>query len=857
MKLLALDSNSIMNRAFYGIKPLTTKSGVYTNAVYGFLNILLKLCEVAQPDAVAAAFDLHEPTFRHKMYDGYKAGRRPMPEELRMQMPIIKEILSALGIKTVECAGWEADDILGTLAAACREAGNECFIATGDRDSLQLAHGGVKVLLAHTKMGRPATDVFDENEVMAHYGVTPQELIQVKALQGDSSDNIPGVAGVGEKTALALVAKFHTIDKLYASLDDPDIKKGVREKLERDRENAYLSLDLGTIRTNAPVDTQIADYIPKKEPHAARTLAKYELFSLIDKFGLSAADAAGEKPSEAAAPVSLEELSSPAAFEPGERLYFTFDAEDNRITRLYIASENRVLTAGAEQPGFEELLEKIIKSGCKKYSHNTKLLHREAAERDLKCLNICGDLMLSAYLLRPSDTKYDLEHLCLEYGIAAPSLPDECEYPAAAYAAVLERLFEKTDLLLEEAGQTSLLHDIELPLARVLAKMETAGFAVDKKGIEEFSQRLGKRIDELVGEIYESAGREFNINSPKQLGAVLFEDMGIPCKKRTKSGYSTNAEVLEELAPDYPIVGLILEYRKLAKLRSTYCDGLLKVIKEDGRIHTFFNQVETRTGRISSLEPNLQNIPIRTELGREMRRFFVAGEGCTLIDSDYSQIELRVLAALSDDKNMIEAFNSGEDIHRTTASQVFGLPPEMITPLLRSRAKAVNFGIVYGIGAFSLAKDTGVSVKEAKEYINGYLRHFSGVADYMEKMISLAKDRGYSETLFHRRRYLPELASSNHMQRAFGERVARNMPIQGTAADIIKIAMIRVDRRLEQEHMKARLILQVHDELIVETPLEEANRALDIVKEEMENACRLSVRLSADAKIGKTWYDSH
>lgn len=850
-----LDGNSIINRAFYGIKLLSTKSGIYTNAVYGFLNILLKLKEISQPDAIGVAFDVHAPTFRHKKYDEYKAGRHAMPDELRMQMPILKDILKSLGIKTVECEGWEADDILGTLAQACRSAGNECFIATGDRDSLQLAHGGVKVLLAHTKAGRPVTDIYDENTVMEEYGVTPAELIQVKALQGDSSDNIPGVAGVGAKTALDLIQRFHNIDYIYENLDEIDIKKGVREKLARDKDKAYLSLDLGTIRTNAPVDTDINSYIPGDNSGAAMLLAKYELYSLIDKFGLNAQQAVEPVRQEEKTAVTVKEMEDPADFSFGEELYFTFDIENNEISRMYFANGDTVITVSASDAGFEDFVKRLFESDARKYSYNTKYLHRLAATLGTDCKNVCGDLMLSAYLLRPSDSNYDIDHLCLEYGIALPDGGEESQN--AVYAAVLKRLFEKTDVLLKEANQTDLLNNIELPLARVLAKMETAGFAVDKKGIEDFGNRLGGRIDELIAQIYSEAGREFNVNSPKQLGTVLFEEMQIPCKKKTKSGYSTKAEVLEELAPDYPIVKLILEYRSLAKLKSTYCDGLLKVIQADGRIHTSFNQVETRTGRISSLEPNLQNIPIRTELGREMRRFFVAESGSTLIDADYSQIELRVLAALANDENMINAFNNGEDIHKTTAAQVFNLPPEMVTPLLRSRAKAVNFGIVYGIGAFSLAKDIGVSVKEAKDYINGYLHHFSGVAEYMDKMIETAKDNGYAETLFHRRRYLPELTSSNHMMRAFGERVARNMPIQGTAADIIKIAMIRVCESLEKENMKSRLILQVHDELIVESPADEAEKALQIVTREMENACELRVRLVADGKIGKTWYDSH
>ena len=865
MRLLVIDGNSIVNRAFYGIKLLSTKSGYFTNAIYGFLNILLKLKEICSPDAVAVAFDVHAPTFRHKMYDEYKAGRKSMPEELRQQMPVLKGLLKNLGYKIVECEGWEADDILGTLAESCRKNGDQCFIATGDRDSLQLAHGGVKVLLARTKMGQTVTDVYDENAIMDEYGITPEALIQVKALQGDSSDNIPGVAGVGAKTALDLIQRFGTLDYIYENVDEIDIKKGVRDKLKNDRDKAYLSLELGTIRTDAPIDIDISSYTVGEGnmARAASEFARLELFSLIDKFGLDRNEAVAPKTEEkqrgeitktvcTGAKELLDKIGDDSA-------YFYPAVTDGTVTDLYFAFGDDIVVMPSDCEEFSGFITEFFKSNIKKYSYNTKELHRLAARLGIKCNAVAGDLMLSAYLLRPSDTNYEIDHLCLEYGVAVPKYENEMGIAeqAVSYAAVLKDVFEKTDKLLEEAQQKALLTDIELPLAEVLGKMEIAGFEVDEKGIEEFGKTLSVRIKELTASIYEEAGHEFNVNSPKQLGVVLFEEMGIPCKKKTKSGYSTNAEVLEELAPIYPIVSMILEYRSFSKLKSTYCDGLLKVIASDGRIHTSFNQVETRTGRISSLEPNLQNIPIRTPLGKEMRKFFRAAEGNVLIDADYSQIELRVLAALADDENMINAFNSGEDIHRTTAAQVFGFPAEMVTPELRSRAKAVNFGIVYGIGAFSLAKDIGVSTREAKEYIDGYLNHFSGVASYMNKMIERAKDNGYSETLFKRRRYLPELASSNHMMRAFGERVARNMPIQGTAADIIKIAMVKVAERLERENMQSRLILQVHDELIVEAPEAEAQKALEIVTEEMENACDMKVRLVADGKIGKTWYDAH
>ena len=868
MNLLVLDGNSIVNRAFYGIKLLTTKSGYYTNAIYGFLNILLKLQDTCHPDGVAVAFDVHEPTFRHKQYADYKAGRKPMPQELRAQMPVLKELLAALGYTTVECPGWEADDVLGTLAAACRDSGDTCFIATGDRDALQLAHGGVKVLLARTKMGQAVTDVYDETAIAAEYGITPQALIQVKALQGDSSDNIPGVAGVGAKTALDLVQRFGTLDAIYKDLDTLDIKPGVREKLRRDKDKAYLSLDLGTIRTNAPIDTTPAHYaVTGGDPAAAVSLfRKLELFSLIDKFHLDRDLVPGGETEVSAPAHQPERLTCVDADDLLSRLrkagdvYVVPQLAEGTVTDLFFPLGDTVFVMPADTPEFGYFVRTLLADDTVRiFGYNTKELHRLAQKQGVRCGNICGDLQLSAYLLRPSDAKYDLAQLALEYNVPVPAYRNSLdqEEPAVALAVILPELFAKTDALIDDAGQRKLLTEIELPLAGVLARMECAGFDVDKAGIEAFSKKLSTRISTLTDEIFEAVGHEFNINSPKQLGVALFEDLGLPCKKKTKSGYSTNAEVLEGLRSAHPVVEKIMEYRTLTKLKSTYCDGLLKVIDTDGRIHTRFNQVETRTGRISSLEPNLQNIPIRTDLGREMRKFFIAAPGCRLVDADYSQIELRVLASMAGDKAMIDAFNSGADIHTATAAQVFGLPPEMITPQLRSRAKAVNFGIVYGIGAFSLAKDIGVSNKEAKEYIDSYMHTYQGVATYMQRMIDAAKDTGYASTLFGRRRYLPELAASNHMLRAFGERVARNMPIQGTAADIIKIAMVRVDRRLYAEGMESRLILQVHDELIVEAPEAEAARALQIVTEEMEHACDMAVLLRADGKIGQTWYDAH
>ena len=867
MKLLVLDGNSIVNRAFYGIKLLTTKNGEYTNAIYGFLNILLKLKDICSPDAVAVAFDVHAPTFRHEMYSDYKAGRHAMPDELRVQIPILKELLKNLGIKTLEKEGWEADDILGTLAQVCRDNGDECFIATGDRDSLQLAHGGVKVLLARTKMGQAVTDIYDENAIMEEYGVTPAQLIQVKALQGDSSDNIPGVAGVGAKTALDLIQRFGTIDNIYEKLESLDIKPGVKAKLANDKDKAYLSLDLGTIRTNAPVDTDIENYknTPFDNQKSASQFVKLELFSLIPKFSLDPNGATVEDNEEEQEERTLTRLTCVDADYlldrvRGKDTYFYPVIVDGAITDLYFSFDDEIIVMPSETPEYSYFIRNFFQDeSTKKYSYNTKELHRLGCKYGVELKGVMGDLMLSAYLLRPGDSNYDLEHLCLEYGVKIPEFLNTLgeKDMTVSLSATVKPLFEKLNRLIDDAGERELLTEIELPLSEVLAKMEFAGFEVDRQGIEAFGKALGEKINELTSAIYESVGYEFNINSPKQLGVALFEDLKLPCKKKTKTGYSTNAEVLEGLVNEHPCISQILEYRSLSKLKSTYCDGLLKVIEEDGRIHTRFNQVETRTGRISSLEPNLQNIPIRTELGREMRKFFVAGKGKKLVDADYSQIELRVLSDLANDETMINAFNNGDDIHTITASQVFNMPVEMVTSQMRSRAKAVNFGIVYGIGAFSLAKDIGVSNKEAKQYIDNYLSTYSGVDAYMKRMIDLAKDRGYSETLFHRKRYLPELASSNHMMRAFGERVARNMPIQGTAADIIKIAMVKVDRRLKAENMRAHLILQVHDELIVEAPENEAEKALEIVTQEMENACKMKVLLRADGKIGNTWYDAH
>ncbi|MBO4339064.1 MAG: DNA polymerase I [Clostridia bacterium] len=849
MKLLVLDGNSILNRAFYGIKLLTTKDGRFTNGIYGFLNIFLRLKEEVSPDAVAIAFDLKAPTFRHKMYDGYKAQRKGMPPELAEQMPVLKELLVALGYKIVEKEGYEADDILGTLSCKCGE-GNHCYIATGDRDSLQLVNDRVTVLLAATKMGRPQTTFYNKEKVKEDYLVEPEQLIDIKALMGDSSDNIPGVAGIGQKTATDLIVKYKNIDYIYENLSSLEIKDGVRAKLENDKDMAYLSRKLGTIYLDTPIDTDINSYIPSSPDNAkaVKILSDLEMYSMVEKFNLKTDGSVhtAVKDSKSVKAVFDENED----FSTSEKVYINYSFDNGKLSVIGF-SDGKVNRVNNYKALFEN-------EKTEKYVFDVKPLYNYLSAEGTKLNNVKADLILAAYVLNPSSASYELSRLFQEYSVNTVEVgncPEELS-ERCSNAVALMTLSEKMLAEISSNNQEDLFFNIEMPLAKVLSSMETLGFAVDRKGIEDFGEMLNGRIREIQNRIYEQAGEEFNINSPKQLGVILFEKLNIPAKKKTKSGYSTNADVLESLENDYPIVRDILEYRTLSKLSSTYCEGLLKEIEADGRIHSVFKQTETRTGRISSTEPNLQNIPVRQELGREMRKFFRAGDGKVLIDADYSQIELRVLADVADDKVMLDAFNNDVDIHSITASQVFNMPLMMVTPTMRSRAKAVNFGIVYGIGAFSLAKDIGVTRAEADKYIKDYLYHYSGVNTYMQNVVKAAKENGYATTLFNRRRYLPELSSSNGMLRAFGERVARNMPIQGTAADIIKIAMIKTFDRLEKENMQSKLILQIHDELIVEAPENEAEKAAEILKEEMENACKLKVKLIADVGTGKTWYEA-
>ncbi|MBQ7903927.1 MAG: DNA polymerase I [Oscillospiraceae bacterium] len=838
MKLLALDGNSIVNRAFFGIKLLTTKDGQYTNGIYGFLNILHKLEQDVKPDAVAIAFDLKAKTFRHEMYSEYKGNRKGMAEELASQMPVLKEILSSLGYVLVSKEGYEADDILGTLARAATESGNKCFIATGDRDSLQLANENVNIILATTQFGKGQNTLMDTDAIREKYGLEVNQLIDLKALMGDTSDNIPGVKGVGEKTAVSLLQQFGTLDNIYANIDDPFIKKGVRAKLEADKEMAYLSKQLGKICTTAPVETDISHYVkqPGDMAKAAEILGRLEMYTMIDKFcGDSQLSFETVSEESALETVVIEEftgtMDKAVIWQSGDEFILTWDKTVEKIA--------------VTDPQLKTYLEDASKE---KIAYNVKALHKFCFENDIKPENISFCLTLAAYIVNPLASSYAKDVLPMATGAEKAF---ECEDAFAPFAHSCYTILRDN---IEKDNQHSLLHDIEMPLAEVLANMEHIGFAVDRQGIVDFGIKLKEQIEKDQQLIYDMVGEKFNLNSPKQLGHALFEVLGLPAGKKTKTGYSTNAETLEGLRKYHPVIDVILNYRSYQKLNSTYVEGFIDKIQPDGRIYSTFNQTETRTGRISSSEPNLQNIPVRTELGSELRKFFVAKPGHILLDADYSQIELRILAHISGDKVMAEAFLNGEDIHARTASQVLKLPMEMITPQLRSRAKAVNFGIVYGIGAFSLSKDTGMTVKEADAFIKDYLHNFSGVAEYMNTITQFAKEHGYVTTLYNRKRLLPEINNSNKNVQALGTRMAMNTPIQGTSADIIKIAMVRVYNRLKAEGLKAQLVLQVHDELIVEAPLEEMEKAKQILSQEMMNAAQLSIPLKADVNSGENWY---
>lgn len=845
MKLLAIDGNSIMNRAFYGIKMLSNKNGTYTNAITGFMNIYLSVVNDISPDGVAVAFDLRAPTFRHKAVDSYKANRHGMPDELAQQMPIIKELLTALGIKIVECEGFEADDILGTLSKLCTDTNGECYVLTGDRDSLQLISDSVTVLL-HTTKG---TVRYNEEKFTEDYGIAPIELIDLKALMGDSSDNISGVKGIGEKTATQLIKDYHTVEGLYSALENGGVTatKSVLAKLEAGKADAEQSKWLATIVKNAPIEMNADAYKigSANEEKVSSLLTGLEMFKLLERLKI--------KPSAVTETVKSADV-------PMKKNYTAAGEFSGNITGLseavFILRDGmmQLLPTGSEKiytVSDKAMQLDFLASDCKKITVGAKPVYRFCIENGRELKNVIADADILGYVLNTNSAEYSVERMCAEYGV--PTYDDLGEFSEIAALASLAPVMLAE---VEKQGMTWLLNEIELPLTEVLASMEHYGVKVDSEGIKRFGETLTEEMSGIEQQIYFMAGHEFNIGSPKQLGVVLFEEMGLPTGKKTKMGYSTNADVLENLRDKHEIVDLILQYRQLSKLNSTYVEGLLKVVAEDGRVHSLFKQTETRTGRISSAEPNVQNIPVRTELGRNMRKFFVAEEGKVLLDADYSQIELRILAHMSGDKNMQDGFANGMDIHTSTAAQVFDMPADMITSEMRRAAKTVNFGIVYGIGAFSLSKDIGVTVAEADRYIKNYLAKYPNVSRFMERTVEDAKAKGYAETMYGRRRPIPELKNSNKNIQAFGKRAAMNAPIQGTAADIIKIAMIKVYRRLAAEKLEARLILQVHDELIIEVSEKDAERAAAVLGEEMRGAAKLDVPLTADVSKGKTWYDA-
>ena len=863
-KLLILDSNSILNRAFYGVRYLSAKDGTPTNAIYGFLNILLKLIKEQEPDYICAAFDVKAPTFRHKQYEGYKAQRKPMPEGLAAQMPLAKDVLRAMGVTILEKEGYEADDIIGTVARLCEESEISCFIATGDKDDLQLASDKTKVILTVTKSGYNETIIYDDKAVKEKYHVTPTEFIDVKALMGDPSDNIPGVKGVGEKTAMSLIEKHHSIEYIYENIDGIGLKGAMLQKMKDGRKMAFMSKELATINRNTPIEFNAEECVFdgfENNGELYEILKRLELNSIIKKLDLSGGDNVKEN----------EDIFKDFSYQVGDKnmingdkVTVVLDFDGDNISSAAVGVGNNAVVLN-EQDDIKELLEDD--SVAKVMFDVKEAIVKLNGRIDIK--NISDDTAIAAYLVDPAKNEYTIEKLASEYfgtviekpEVKQLSLLDDVETDRSEYlakcAVALGVLNERIGDKIKENGQEKLYQEVELPLVTVLAHLEINGFLVDDNQLKEFADKLGEKIDALTNEIYMLAGEEFNINSPKQLGVILFEKLELKPVKKTKTGYATNADVLEKLRDKHPIVNFIMEYRQLAKLKSTYCDGLTAVVNPNThRIHSVFTQTVTVTGRLSSTEPNLQNIPTRTELGREIRKMFVAKDGYVLVDADYSQIELRVLAHIANDETMINAFRNNEDIHAVTASQVLGIPLEDVTKEQRSSAKAVNFGIVYGIGEFSLAQDLHISVKEAKAYIESYLEKYHGVRNYMESIKEQAKKDGYVKTMLNRIRYIPELKSPNYNIRQFGERVALNTPIQGTAADIIKLAMVRVDNRLINEGLKSKLILQVHDELIVEAHKDEVNKVKQILSEEMQGAMELNVPLKVDMSTGHSWYDA-
>ena len=873
MKLMVIDGNSIVNRSFYGVRPLTTKDGLYTNAVYGFVTTLQRLMDEEAPEAVCVTFDRKEPTFRHLEYEGYKAQRKGMPEELAQQMPVLKDVLDAMNIPRYELAGYEADDLIGTISRKCESAGWDCVIVTGDRDSLQLVTEHTKVKLISTRMGQTTTKDMTPESFREVYGFDPIHIIDLKALMGDASDNIPGVKGIGEKTAMTLIQKYQTVDALYAAMPEADAKPAVLKKLETGEADARMSHHLATIITNAPLAFDPKENLCRPaKPELYHLFLRLEFNKLIEKMGLTGEDIPPEaKEGEPEIAIQTEHVTS---IEQAERLLELWRGADH-VTVLPSGDLSVIdvfcqtgpdtgimaeLAKDSYAGDWSELLT-LFAGSVKKVSHNVKDLTRLLIENGLPAEGFIFDTALAGYLLDATAGSYDIDRLSISYfhkELPKPvSLDNDDPVQAQefrfSHALAIDALYKTMLPHLKEMGLGELYFDIELPLCRVLAEMEAAGFQVDAGALREFGEKLGIAIGELEKRIYTYAG-EFNINSPKQLGEVLFERLGLPHGKKTKTGWSTNAEVLEKL--DHPIVRDVLEYRQYMKLRSTYVDGLLKAAGPDERIHTNFQMTVTATGRLSSTEPNLQNIPTRTELGSELRRMFVPAPGCVLVDADYSQIELRLLAHISGDESMQEAFLSGEDFHAVTASHVFGVPLNEVTSSMRRAAKAVNFGIVYGISAFSLSQDLGVSAEEAKAYMDAYFARFPGVKRYMEDVVKKSRETGYAETIFRRRRTLPEITASKYATRSFGERVALNMPIQGTAADIIKLAMVKVFKRLKEDGLSSRLIMQVHDELIVECPENEAERVKSLLTQEMEGVCALTVPLIAEAHSGKNWLET-
>ena len=876
MKIMVIDGNSILNRAFYGVRQLSNHEGLPTNAVYGFLATLFKLQDDEKPDRTVVCFDVREKTFRHLKFDSYKATRKGMPDELAAQLPVVKDVLDAMGLVRCELAGYEADDLIGTISRRANEHGDQCVVVTGDRDSLQLVGGGTTVRLVTTKMGQTTYESYDTEKFREKYGFDPIYLIDLKALMGDSSDNIPGVPGIGEKTAMQLLHDFGSLDGVYQHLDDPRIKKGARTKLEAGEQSARDSYWLATIDRNAPLELDVEN-LPEAKIDAQALydlLTRLEFKNYIKRLNLSGEQAAPRLPETQVQRVTqaAEAFALLDALTASDRV-FSVLSETLRAVCLLDGETASVLFADDfAESEWDDLLRRLFDGSIELVLHDAKPVAAALLARGILPDGIRFDTCIAAYVIDPTQSGYDLPRVALAYcNTELPALDlddpaavsplggqDATAAACAQHAAAIRAIYTETAEQIEQLGMRKLYYEIELPLLRVLAEMEVLGCAVEPEALRAFGDKLDARIRELTQQIYHDADGEFNINSPKQLGEVLFEKLHLSAPKKTKTGYSTSAEVLERIAEDHPIVSRILEYRQLSKLKSTYVEGLLKVISpKDGRIHTHFQQTVTATGRLSSTDPNLQNIPVRTELGRELRRMFVApDDDHVLIDADYSQIELRVLAHISQDAHMIEAFRSGQDIHAATAAKVYHVPLEEVTPQMRSSCKAVNFGIVYGISDFSLAQDIGVTRKEAGEFIRTYLATYPGVAKYMDDIKESAKEKGYVTTLFGRRRALPELKSRNFNIRSFGERVAMNTPIQGTAADIIKIAMVRVRDRLLREGLESRLILQVHDELILEAPKSEQETAMRLLREEMEAAFPMDAPLVAEAKAGHSWYDT-